>query len=60
MTAHWAAVLRLAAERFGFPPREVWALSLPEWRALTAPPGPPPLTRADLDVLLRSHPDTPS
>ncbi len=61
MNSAWPAVLRLAAERFGWAPREVWALSLREWRALNAPaPGVAPLTRADLDALLLLHPDDPS
>lgn len=54
----WAAALHLAAARFGLPPREVWALSLKEWRALTAaPPGAAPLSRAELDDLLHLYPD---
>ena len=60
MSSAWPAVLRLAAGRFGLPPREVWALSLREWRALAAPPdAAAPLTRADLDALLLLHPDDP-
>lgn len=58
MSSPWPAVLRLAAERFGLPPREVWALSLREWRALAGPPpAAAPLTRAELDALLQLHPD---
>lgn len=53
-------MLRLAAGRFGLSPAETWALSLAEWRALTAPaPGAAPLTRAELDALLNLHPDDP-
>ena len=56
----WPAVLRLAADRFRLPPREVWALSLREWRALVGrSSGETPLTRADLDALLLLHPDDP-
>lgn len=59
MSSAWPAVLRLAAVRFGLPPREAWALSVREWRALTSPPATaaPPLTRAELDALLLLHPD---
>ncbi len=58
MNADWPAVLRMAAARFGLPPREVWALSLREWRALAEPsPAAAPLTRAELDALLLQHPD---
>ena len=58
MTAAWAALLRLAQQRFGLRPSEVWALSLAEWRALTAPaPGERPLSRAEFDALLLQHPD---
>ena len=54
----WPALLRLAAERFGIPPAAFWLLSLPEWRALTAPPAAErPLSRAELDALLLTHPD---
>ena len=60
MSSAWPAVLRLGALRFGLPPREVWALSLGEWRALAAPRDAlAPLTRADLDALLLLHPDDP-
>lgn len=56
----WPSLLRLAAERFGIPPREFWALSLAEWRALTSPPhAERPLSRAELDALLLEHPDHP-
>ena len=61
MNETWAAVLRLASARFGLSPAETWALSLAEWRALTAPaPGAAPLTRAELDALLHLHPDDPA
>lgn len=60
MTApHWPAALRLAL-RLGVPPHRFWRLSLPEWRALTAPEGPQPLSRAEFEALLRQHPDTPA
>jgi len=42
-------------------PRDFWALSLPEWRALCAacfPGSPAPMTRGDLDTLLSLYPDT--
>ena len=59
MSAAWPALLRLAATRFGLSPPQVWALSLREWRALAGPaPGAAPLTRAELDALLLTHPDT--
>ncbi len=58
MSSAWPAVLRLAAARFGLSPREVWALSLREWRALAEPPpAAAPLSRAELDALLLLHPD---
>jgi uncharacterized phage protein (TIGR02216 family) len=50
------AWLRLAA-RIGIPPRDFWALSLKEWRALTAPSGPAPLGRAELEALRHQFPD---
>jgi hypothetical protein len=41
-------------------PRDFWALSLPEWRALCEARSPhqrAPLNRGDLDILLKEHPD---
>jgi uncharacterized phage protein (TIGR02216 family) len=39
-------------------PRDFWALSLPEWRALLNPKGVmPSLARADLETLMKAHPD---
>lgn len=55
----WRRARALAAGRFGLGPREFWALSLADWRALCAPPsaddGPP--RRADVDALLARFPD---
>lgn len=54
----WPELLRLAAARFGLSPAQVWALSLVEWRALTAPPaGSAPLGRAAFEALAAAHPD---
>jgi len=42
------------------PPRDFWALSLPEWRALCDarfPRAAAAMTRRDLDALLSSYPD---
>jgi hypothetical protein len=42
------------------PPRDFWALSLPEWRALCEarlPPARAALTRGNLDQLMTLHPD---
>jgi hypothetical protein len=41
-------------------PRDFWALSLPEWRALCdarLPRAAAAMTRGDLDTLLSQHPD---
>jgi Phage tail assembly chaperone protein, TAC len=39
-------------------PRLFWALSLPEWRALTRPAArTKPLARAELETLMKEHPD---
>lgn len=49
--SHGLASLRLTPQTF-------WALSLPEWRALTTPPPrAAPLARADLETLMLQHPD---
>ncbi len=57
----WARARALAAARFGLGPREFWALSLADWRALCAPlssdAGPP--RRADLEALCALFPDRP-
>jgi len=44
----------------GVRPRDFWALSLPEWRALCDarfPKAQAPLTRGGLDALLSHYPD---
>lgn len=57
---NWPALLRLAASRFAIAPAAFWALSLAEWRALTAaPPAPAALSRGEFDALAAAHPDTP-
>jgi uncharacterized phage protein (TIGR02216 family) len=39
-------------------PRDFWALSLPEWRAMLNPQrSAPSLARADLETLMKAHPD---
>ncbi len=53
----WPALLAFAMRRFVLPPEVVWRLSLAEWRALTAPAGPAPLSRADFAALAAAHPD---
>lgn len=37
MSGHWAGWLGFAVTRLGLTPDAFWALSLPEWRALTRP-----------------------
>ena len=54
----WAALLRLAALGFHIPPDRFWALSLKEWRALTAPPAAAaPLPRDAFEALAARFPD---
>jgi uncharacterized phage protein (TIGR02216 family) len=58
MSPAWAQRLCFAMRRFGLGPEEFWALTLAEWRAISAPePGSPPISRVDLDALLAAHPD---
>jgi len=39
-------------------PKIFWAMSLAEWRAcVTRPRGAAPLARAELEVLMKEHPD---
>jgi len=52
----WPEALRLAA-RLGLSPEVFWRLSLVEWRALTAPPPAPALSRASLFALIDRYPD---
>ncbi len=61
MSARWRAWLQLAVLRFGLSPSEFWALTLAEWRALTAAMPPPgdAMNRAELDRLLADYPDYP-
>lgn len=53
------AWLRLAV-RMGISPHDFWRLSLREWRALTAPAGPAPLGRVELEALRARFPDAPT
>jgi len=41
------------------PPHIFWALSLPEWRALTALPQSPSLPRRAFNALMQRFPDEP-
>jgi len=62
MNPRWRAWLRLAVLRFGLSPRDFWALSLAEWRALLAGPGEgegAALNRAGLERLRAAFPDDP-
>jgi len=52
----WDAALRLAVS-LRIPPEAFWRLSLREWRALTATPAAPVLTRPTLDALIARFPD---
>ncbi len=57
----WPAQLRLAALGLHIPPHRFWALSLKEWRALTAPsPASAPLSRDAFAALAARFPDTPA
>jgi hypothetical protein len=52
----WREMLRTAA-MLGLTPQHFWALSLQEWRWLTAE-GAPGLGTADLNGLVQKYPDT--
>ena len=52
----WPALLA-AALRLGVAPAQFWRLSLKEWRALTASPASPALTRGAFEALARRFPD---
>ncbi len=52
----WSGALASAA-RLGLAPDAFWRLSVAEWRALSAPGIAEPLSRAELDALMRAHPD---
>lgn len=60
MKERWRTWLRLAVLRFGLPPKDFWALSLSEWRALLAElqegEG-AALDRAGLEALRAAYPD---
>jgi len=38
-------------------PKDFWSLSVREWRALTAGAQPQALARAELETLMKEHPD---
>ncbi|MBL8548381.1 MAG: phage tail assembly chaperone [Hyphomonadaceae bacterium] len=50
----WRAWLALALS-LGLAPEAFWRLSVREWRALTRAPA--PLSRTDLEALMRAYPD---
>jgi uncharacterized phage protein (TIGR02216 family) len=52
----WSAALALAA-RLGTSPEAFWRLSIVEWRALLGVETAAPLSRRELDTLMRDHPD---
>jgi len=54
MKPYWAAALRRAVA-LGLSPDAFWALSIAEWRALTA--AEPGMTQTDLGALMRRYPD---
>lgn len=57
MKTPWSGMLRLAG-RQGIPPPAFWALSLREWRMLTAKPGgPEPMGRDAFERLMEAWPD---
>jgi len=50
--------MALGLGRLRLAPRDFWALSLPEWRAMLAPfRAAPSLTRGGLDDLMKAYPD---
>ena len=53
----WSVWLAHAMAAFALPPKEFWALSVREWRALTRPHETTPLSRAELDRLAARFPD---
>ncbi len=52
----WLKALGLAA-RLRIAPEAFWRLSLVEWRALTATPPTPALSRTGLEALIDRYPD---
>jgi uncharacterized phage protein (TIGR02216 family) len=58
MSPAWAERFVFAVRVLGLSPEAFWALSLAEWRALTAShQSAKPLARRDLDALLSRYPD---
>lgn len=59
MNARWRAWLQLAVLRLGLSPSAFWALTLAEWRALTAamPRSGDAMSRAELDRMRAAYPD---
>ncbi len=55
---NWGELIRHAAA-LNLPPDRFWRLSMKEWRALTGPSGPAPLSRAEFEALIATHPDRP-
>src|SRR6185437_3264412 len=54
----WSDWLSFGLGRLRLSPQTFWSLSLPEWRALTAPKrAASPLARSEFDELMRRYPD---
>ncbi|HEY0105355.1 MAG TPA: phage tail assembly chaperone, partial [Rhizomicrobium sp.] len=54
----WSDWLSVGLGRLRLPPSVFWSLSLPEWRALLAPPpAHMPLARAEFEDLMSQYPD---
>lgn len=58
MRPDWARWLRFAVFTLGLSPEAFWALTVAEWKALTAERNAPePLGRSELETLLQAHPE---
>jgi uncharacterized phage protein (TIGR02216 family) len=55
----WDAWMAHGVGRLRIAPSEFWRMSLREWRAVLGQGGQSALSRAELEVLLKEHPDVP-
>lgn len=55
----WGPWMRFGMGVLRLSPREFWAMSLTEWRAILAAHEPPLMGREEMVTLMQEHPDVP-
>jgi uncharacterized phage protein (TIGR02216 family) len=55
----WDGWMAHGLGRLGLPPTEFWRMSVREWRAVLGQGRAAALSRAELETLMKEHPDVP-